>query len=118
MEFDSGKILEGQRWYRNYPLPVGKTPLFIGGSGITLEEIQGKAQVCVYPIAQDSHAELTLPDNLTGIRVQLKGLPPETPWRTIRVKNDKGVSVAVEKQQYSFSVEPTPGSYYYVEALK
>lgn len=118
MEFDTGKILQGRRMYRNYPLPSGKTPMFIGGSGITLEEIHGKTEVCIYPIAQDSHTTITLPDNPQEILVQLKGLPPETPWRTIRVKDDTGASVVVEKQQYSFSFEPTPGRHYYVEALK
>jgi alpha-glucosidase (family GH31 glycosyl hydrolase) len=49
--YDTGKLYAGPTTLKAFPLPVGKTPLFIGGKGIVVEQRDGKLLAFVYPIA-------------------------------------------------------------------
>lgn len=53
MDYDSGEVHTGPKLLKNFPLPVGKTPLFVGGKGVlVLREIPGQSlKAVVYPIA-------------------------------------------------------------------
>ena len=46
---DTGKLYSGGQTLKDFDLPIGKTPLFVGGSGVTLEDRDGKLLLCVYP---------------------------------------------------------------------
>jgi alpha-glucosidase (family GH31 glycosyl hydrolase) len=50
MDYDTGKIFSGATTLRNFPLPVGKTPLFVGGSGIVIEKESGAIIARIYPL--------------------------------------------------------------------
>ena len=84
MDYDTGDILEGPRTLKNYPLPPGKTPLFVGGKGVVVErdlETNGLVAV-VYPVApDDSTYQFTYPDGAshTHIITRFDGTKPVTP---------------------------------------
>ena len=118
MDFDTGKVYAGKQTLKAFPLPAGKTPLFIGGSGVTLEEINGIVHVCVYPVAQSAIARLTLPEDPKPITVNVHGLVPGVAWSTIQVRDDGGKQVAVERQGHGYSFVPLAGHTYSVQAVR
>lgn len=117
MDFDTGKLYRGAQILRDFALPVGKTPLFVGGSGITLEERGGKVLVCVYPVSARSAAELTLPQGGPVVHVQMRGLPLGAPWSGIVVRDGRGRPVQSESSGHAFVFAPRAGGRYTVEAL-
>lgn len=118
MDFDSGKIYAGGQTLKRFPLPVDKTPLFLGGSGVTLEEIDGVVRAVVYPVATEASATMTLPESMQALMVNVRGLPAGTKWRGIRVMDGKNKSVPVAAQGFGFSFVPKPGETYQVQALR
>lgn len=118
MDFDTGKIYAGKQTLKAFPLPTGKTPLFIGGSGVTLEEINDSVRVCVYPLTMAAVARLTLPEDPKPITVNVHGFAPGVAWSAIRVYDDHGKQVAFEKQGYGYSFVGLAGHAYTVQAVR
>lgn len=118
MDFDSGKIYSGNQTLKDFGLPPGKTPLFIGGSGVTLEEIDSKVRICVYPVAQTASAKLTLPESGQVITVHVHGLAGGTVWSAIQVKSSAGKIVPSRTEGHGFSFIPVAGQTYNVEAVR
>lgn len=50
IDYDNGKVYQGPRMLKDFPLPVDKTPLFVGGTGLVVEEESGKLYGRVYPV--------------------------------------------------------------------
>ena len=53
MDYDTGEIYEGSRTLKNFALPPGKTPLFVGGQGIVVERSLDRPELTaiVYPVS-------------------------------------------------------------------
>lgn len=53
MDYDTGEIHEGPRTLKQFALPPGKTPLFVGGPGIVVEQIleTKTLRAVVYPVS-------------------------------------------------------------------
>jgi alpha-glucosidase (family GH31 glycosyl hydrolase) len=118
MDFDTGKIYNGGQVLKAFALPAGKTPLFIGGSGITLEEIDGKVRVCIYPVAKNAVAKLTLPDSGEVITVRVKGSIRSAVSQSQTVKDGKGRSVETRAEKHGISFIPEAGGSYTVGVSK
>lgn len=118
MDFDSGKIYAGGQTLKNFPLPAGKTPLFLGGSGVTLEEVKGVVLAVVYPIATKASAALTLPDSDMAFVVKVQGLSAGTKWYGMIVSDSTGKSVPVTPHGFGFSFVPKPGETYFAKAVR
>jgi hypothetical protein len=117
MDFDTGRIYEGKQMLRSFELPVEKTPLFIGGSGVTVEEIDGSVRACVYPVAQAATVSLTLPENPMAFNVKVHGLKPGVAWSSVVVTNRSGRKVVTDLIAHGFSFLPKPGESYEVNAV-
>jgi Glycosyl hydrolases family 31 len=117
MDFDTGRIYRGNQVLKSFDLPVGKTPLFIGGSGVTLEEIDGSVHACVYPVAKNATVSLALPKNPTAFSVKVHGLVSGTPWSNITVTDRSGRKVITDLIAHGFSFLPKPGEAYDVHAI-
>jgi alpha-glucosidase (family GH31 glycosyl hydrolase) len=50
IDYDTGAVYEGPRTLEGFPLPIGKTPLFVGGKGIVVEQRDGRLEAHVYPV--------------------------------------------------------------------
>jgi alpha-glucosidase (family GH31 glycosyl hydrolase) len=118
MDFDTGKIYTGGQVLKAFALPAGKTPLFIGGSGITLEEIDGKVRVCVYPVAKNATAKLTLPDSSQVITVRVNGSIGSSKSHSLQVKDAKGQTVETRAEKHGISFIPEAGDSYTLNASK
>jgi hypothetical protein len=117
MDFDTGRIYEGKQVLKSFEMPVEKTPLFIGGSGVTVEEIDGSVRACVYPVAKDATVSLTLPENPMAFRVKVHGLEPDLAWSNVVVTNRSGRKVVTVLIAHGFSFLPEPGEAYEVHAV-
>jgi alpha-glucosidase (family GH31 glycosyl hydrolase) len=118
MDFDTGKLYSGNQTLKGLALPPDKTPLFIGGSGVTLEQQQGKLYVCVYPVAQSSTASLTLPSSTAPITVNLSNIGVQIQPSALLVRDKAGRNVATTILGYALAFEPKSGETYTVTARK
>ncbi len=74
MDYDTGTVYDGPKMLKDFAIPVTKTPLFVGGSGVVLEEIDGHTVARVYPIANGSPAQFHLDGTtkITTVAVSVK----------------------------------------------
>ena len=98
MEYDSGKTYDGPTVLKGFGLPCGKTPLFVGGKGVVVEN--GPVAV-VYPVAAQGTAyRFTDRDGKT--------------CSTIKITNAEWAGVAVTdmtaKQRVVFSRDARSGA--------
>ncbi len=117
MDYDTGKLYRGRQTLKDFPLPVGKTPLFVGGSGVTLEDRGGQLKVCVYPVATQAAVNLNLPKGGTPVHVEVIGLRAGESWAGIRVEDGEGHSVSTQKQGNAFTFAPQAGADYRIHAV-
>mgnify|MGYP001823392572 CR=1 FL=1 len=54
IDYDTGRRYEGPQTLDDFPLPIGKTPLFVGGKGIVIEEEFGRLLAKVYPVQNET----------------------------------------------------------------
>jgi alpha-glucosidase (family GH31 glycosyl hydrolase) len=54
VEYDTGRMFTGPKTLDDYPLPIGKTPLFVGGKGIVIEEKFGRLLARIYPVKNET----------------------------------------------------------------
>jgi alpha-glucosidase (family GH31 glycosyl hydrolase) len=116
MDFDTGKLYSGNQTLHGFNLPPQKTPLFVGGSGITIEDHDGKIVVCVYPVATKGNAMMTLPAGGAAIHVRVQGLAAGATWSGIAVKDSEKHTVAVDHVGHVFVFSPVAGKTYEVTA--
>lgn len=117
MDFDTGKRYRGAQMLRKFSLPPGKTPLFVGGSGVTLENRNGKILICIYPVTERASVDLTLPHGDRVAHVDVRGLPSGKPWRGVVVQDGAGKVVKADRSGLSFVFAPREGERYSVRAL-
>jgi len=117
MDFDTGTMYSGGQTLKAFAMPTGKVPLFLGGSGITLEEL-GTVVAVVYPVAINAKSTLTLPASDQSFTVNEQGLPAASKWRDVTVTDSKGETVVVKTQGFGFSFAPRAGESYTVRALR
>lgn len=110
MEWDSGKVHQGPVTLKDYPLPVEKTPLFVGGSGIVITQeraVDRSAETGmfahIYRIAPKG-AELvfTWPDGRSASTIQ-RG---EGEWdaRELWIEDiTEGTRVSVERDEHKIT---------------
>lgn len=54
IDYDTGKKYQGPVTLENFEIPLEKAPLFVGGTGIVVEEIEGQLKGRIYEITQQS----------------------------------------------------------------
>lgn len=62
MEYDTAKRHRGPVMLKNYAMPVEKTPLFVGGTGVVVEKAGRRLVARVYPVAKEAEVEFIHPD--------------------------------------------------------
>jgi hypothetical protein len=104
MDYDTGKLYEGGTTLHNFALPAGKTPLFVGGSGIVIERAGQQIVARVYPLGRLAKESFLVPgsENETLIDVSTPNL------RTAEVIDQtdrRAVSARWERFAFQFPIE-------------
>ncbi len=112
MDYETGKIETGPTLLKNYVLPVDKTPLFVGGTGIVFEQSGSNVVARIYPISSSASTEFWSSDGKTESKVELKAHD----WGHVKV-TDTTTHQTVPWKQSRFADEfvLTPGHSYRVE---
>jgi alpha-glucosidase (family GH31 glycosyl hydrolase) len=108
IEYDSGARHQGPTILRNYPLPPGKTPLFVGGSGVVVEKAGAGVAARVYPVAARAETTFLHRDGIgkSTIRVQVAD------WKKATVTTASGRRVAASWKRHALEFAVTPGEAY------
>lgn len=109
IDYDAGTRYDGPRTLRNFALPVGKTPVFVGGNGIVVEKKGTQLVARVYPVTSMSELEFTFPDGVSRATVRVK----VTDWGKAFVTNSKG-RIHSSLERYALEFVITPGETYEV----
>lgn len=112
MDFETGKIYKGNQTLNAFPMPVDKAPLFVGGTGITLEKDHDDIFACIYPVAPAGTITLTLPNDTRPIHVTIKGSVKDV--HNVVVKDQNGNAVALQQSGFAQRFRPAAGASYTV----
>jgi alpha-glucosidase (family GH31 glycosyl hydrolase) len=110
IEYDTGKKLEGPKTLTDYPLPPGKTPQFVGGTGIVIEKRGGKLVARIYPVREQAQSTFIYPDGVSKSEIHLK----VSDWHHLSVKTEKGVAPRSQMSAGAFEFPISPGENYEV----
>jgi alpha-glucosidase (family GH31 glycosyl hydrolase) len=112
MDYDTGKLYSGGRLLPNFSLPVGKTPLFVGGPGIVIER-EGQLVVArVYPLGGVAKESFLLPgaQQETVLDVSTRNLHGA---KVVDQTAHRVVPAKLERSAYQFPIEG--GHHYTIE---
>jgi alpha-glucosidase (family GH31 glycosyl hydrolase) len=119
MDWDTGEIFKGPRTLQSFALPPGKTPLFVGGSGIVVEQdLQTKRlRAFVYPVSErGANMRFTHPDGNSLSRVQNDADFTNSPKLKVRnATTGKTEPFTHTERTRAISFEIQPGHDYVVE---
>jgi alpha-glucosidase (family GH31 glycosyl hydrolase) len=112
MDYETGEIASGPTILKSFSLPVAKTPLFVGGTGIVFEQQGGGVVARVYPINPRGRTEFWSADGKTRSAVELR----VQDWEHIKV-TDATTHHTVAFRQVRFAAEfpLIPGHAYLVQ---
>ena len=105
LDYDTGTVYTGPKTLTHFPLPPGKTPLFVGGKAVlVVRNLQAKRlEAVVYPIAgQGSTYRFTGSDGLTRTTI----VNDNTGWNTDTLK----LTDTTTGQPVSFTREARTGA--------
>ena len=105
MEYDSERIFEGPTTLEDYPLPLDKVPLFVGGKGIVIEQKDGVLKARIYPLAENVKMIFTGKDGATSTTIRI-GEPDWSNPRISVVSSNEGVSFELVRHAYEFTLVP------------
>lgn len=111
LQYETGTVYEGPRTLENYPLQIDKTPLFVGGTGIVVEDIDGTIMGRVYPITDQSQTVIHHKDgNQSEITID------QPNWEDPQVVNERtGKPVSGEWNRHAYQFPLKSGHNYRVK---
>jgi len=81
IDYDTGREYRGPVTLEDFALPVGKTPLFVGGKGIVVEQVDGQLMARVYRVTRQSSMVFTDKDGKTKSTIAIH----KPDWNRVRV---------------------------------
>lgn len=110
MDYDTGEHYKGGQTLKGFSLPVGKSPLLVGGTGIVVEKSTNGVVGRVYPVTQSSETEFWDSNaKLSRIRIAVKD------WKKASVIDQKTKRrVASEWKRHALEFALQPGESYEV----
>lgn len=105
IEYDNGEVHKGPVTLEDYPLPVGKTPLFVGGNGIVIEEIDGELMARIYPVTTQANTVFYDQEGEVLGRISIEN--PD--WEQVKIQDKtsgKEVASSVSRHAREFKLEP------------
>jgi alpha-glucosidase (family GH31 glycosyl hydrolase) len=113
MDYDTGKIYGGGTTLKDFPLPVGKTPLFVGGSGIVVERGEKANVARIYPLGATATETLLLPNAQQPTIVAVSARDLHAAKVTDQTTHQP---VAAQWERFAYEFPITAGHHYSVAA--
>lgn len=111
IDYDTGKRHTGPVLLKDFEMPVTKTPLFVGGTGIVVEEIDGKLMARVYPVADRAETVFFSRDGETSSRITIS----DPDWKSPVITDlGSGKRIAWEKTGHAYQFKLSEGHDYQV----
>lgn len=105
MEYESGAIHQGPATLYDYALPVEKIPLFVGGKGVLIEQINGNLRARVYPVTDKAEMVFYDKDGNTQSNIIIDS-PNWDALNVINLTSGEKVEVEWHRHAYEFSLKP------------
>jgi hypothetical protein len=112
IDYDTGAAYEGPTTLSGHAIPVTRTPLLVGGTGIVVEDREGRLVARIYPVASKASTAFHHRNRRdTLVRIDVGD------WRTpIAVVNDDGRSVTTAHDGVALTFGIEPGVTYVVQS--
>ncbi len=112
IDYDTGKKYQGPKVLNNFALPLGKTPLFVGGTGIVIEKKDSKLVGRIYPVTSKAETIFWHKDVKTKSVINVD----VADWQHAEVRNSKTATI-IEGQWTDYALEFSfePGENYVIQ---
>lgn len=111
IEYSSGQVHEGPKTLEEYPLPVNKDPLFVGGKGIVVEDVEGTLKARIYPITDQAEEVFYSSDGETESCITIES--PD--WEEVSVTDQNtGQQVEGRWQRHAYEFNLSIGHDYVI----
>ncbi len=112
MDYDSGKRYQGPQILRAFALPPGKTPLFVGGTGIVAEKRGAGVVARIYPVHSPLSSKVEsfflAADGVTRTTIRVN----VSDWQHVTLSTAGGRAVTGSWQRNAFEFMTVPGEIY------
>jgi alpha-glucosidase (family GH31 glycosyl hydrolase) len=109
IDYDTGKEYTGPQLLEDFEIPVWKTPLFVGGTGIMIEEMEGELKGRIYPVTSETETVFFGKDGGTESVISIE----KPDWEKPEIINLTTESkVEFEKKRFAFEFHFTEGHDY------
>lgn len=112
IDYNSGKEYIGPVTLDDFQIPIEKSPLFVGGTGIIIEEIDGQLKGRIYPISQKSKMVFYAKDGETQSIITIDN--PD--WYNIKIVDEMiNQDVSYSRVRHAFQFNFTEGHDYLIK---
>lgn len=109
IDYDTGEEFNGPLLLKDLEIPVEKTPLFVGGTGIVIEEIRGVLKGRVYPVVNKAQTIFYGKDGESKSVLSIEN--PD--WEDFEIIDlTAGSKITYEKKRFAFEFDFIEGHDY------
>ena len=108
IDYDDGKKYQGPATLHQFALPPGKTPLFVGGSGIVVEKKGADLVARIYPVQKQAQTTFFYPDGTSKSSIRLE----VADWKRVSVTAENGGVPTGQWERGAFEFVIVPGKNY------
>ena len=110
IDYESGERYEGNTILKDFEIPFEKIPLFVGGTGILVEQDDSELVCKVFPVAQDTSTIFYHRDAISKSIISI-GRPD---WQNPLVRSSDGQRISVKNKRYYIQFKLNPGTDYVI----
>ena len=109
IDYDNGKEYNGPLLLKDFEIPVEKIPLFVGGTGIVIEEVENELKARIYPVANKTKTIFYGKDGTTQSVISI-----ENPnWKDLKIIDlTTNSKISWEKKRFAFQFNFIEGHNY------
>ena len=112
IDYDDGKLYQGPQLLQDFEIPVEKTPLFVGGTGIVIEKIDDQLIARIYAVSDRAETIFYDKDGETASQIVVD----HPDWTNPNILDTTtGKNVGTKQQRHAFEFELDPGHDYVIK---
>jgi alpha-glucosidase (family GH31 glycosyl hydrolase) len=112
IDYETGEVFDGPVMLAGFELPLEKTPLFVGGTGIVVEKADDDLKARIYPISQNVSTVFYDEDGETSSAITVE----RPDWENVVVTNvSDGTQVSGQWVRYAYEFDLRAGHNYTIK---